>query len=48
MTGEWWDSEIDDRTEFSFWCLFSAPLLVATDVRELSNKQVLLNKVFIY
>jgi alpha-galactosidase len=44
MTGEWWMSETDWQTEFSFWCLFAAPLIVATDVREMSNKQVLLNK----
>ena len=28
--GFFWNSEIDDETEFSFWCLFAAPLLVAT------------------
>jgi hypothetical protein len=32
MTGEWWLEEIDSQTEFSFWCLFAAPLFVATDV----------------
>jgi len=44
MTGEWWLESIDGVAEFSFWCLFSAPLFVATDVRVLYNKQVLLNK----
>jgi len=48
MTGstmiEFWLQETDWRTEFSFWALFAAPLIVATDVRELRNKQVLLNK----
>lgn len=29
---------IDSRTEFSFWCLFAAPLLVATDIRDLALK----------
>jgi len=28
---------IDSRTEFSFWCLWSAPLLVATDIRNLTD-----------
>jgi len=44
MPGEWWLEEIDSQTEFSFWCLFSAPLFVATDIRVLSDKQVILNK----
>jgi len=44
MTGEWWMEEIDSQTEFSFWCLFSAPLFVSTDIRVLSNKQEILNK----
>jgi len=44
MTGEWWMEEIDSQTEFSFWCLFAAPLFVATDVRILNNKQEILNK----
>lgn len=39
-----WLSETDWQTEFSFWCLFSAPLVVASDIRDMSNKQVLLNK----
>jgi len=44
MPGYFWESEYDQVTEFSFWCLFAAPLIVATDVRELSDKQVILNK----
>jgi len=43
MPGYFWDTEFDMVTEFSFWCLFAAPLIVATDVRDLSDKQVLLN-----
>jgi len=43
MTGEWWLSDTDSQTEFSFWCLFAAPLFVATDIRELSNKKEILN-----
>jgi len=43
MPGEWWLEEIDSQTEFSFWCLFSAPLFVATDIRVLDNKQEILN-----
>jgi len=48
MTGstmiDFWLMETDWRTEFSFWSLFAAPLIVATDIREMRNKQVLLNK----
>jgi len=45
MTGIWIGgmTPTDWRTEFSFWSLFAAPLVVASDVRDLSNKQVLLN-----
>lgn len=28
---------VDSRTEFTFWVLWSAPLLVATDLRKLSS-----------
>jgi hypothetical protein len=28
-------SFIDSRTEFTFWCLWSSPLLIATDVRSM-------------
>lgn len=28
-------SAIDSRTEYTFWSLWSAPLLVATDVRNM-------------
>jgi len=44
MPGYFWEFSYDQKTEFSFWCLFAAPLIVATDVRDLSDKQVLLNK----
>jgi len=44
MTGEWWLDEIDSQTEFSFWCLFAAPLFVSTDVRYLDDKREILNK----
>jgi alpha-galactosidase len=34
------------RSEFSFWCLWSAPLFVATDIRKLSGvkKEILTNE----
>jgi len=32
-------SFIDSRTEFSFWALWSAPLLVSTDIRNLTDKK---------
>ena len=41
--GYLWNGHEEDKTAFSFWCLFSAPLMVATDVRDMSNKQILLN-----
>jgi alpha-galactosidase len=44
MPGYFWESDYDQVTEFSFWSLFAAPLIVATDIRTLSDKQVLLNK----
>jgi alpha-galactosidase len=45
MIGEWTyiAKDVDYQTEFSFWCLFSAPLIIATDIRNLSNKQQILN-----
>jgi len=43
MPGYFWETEYDQVTEFSFWCLFAAPLLVATDVRVLEDKQEILN-----
>lgn len=45
MIGEWTyvKKDIDYQTEFSFWCLFSAPLVISTDIRDLSNKQQILN-----
>jgi alpha-galactosidase len=30
---------VDSRTEYSFWSLWSAPLLVATDLRNLSAEK---------
>jgi len=44
MPGYFWFTEAEMMTEFSFWCLAAAPLIVATDVRVLYNKQVILNK----
>lgn len=35
--GYWWNGENLDRIEFSFWCLWGAPLMVATDVRKPSK-----------
>lgn len=37
---------VESRTEFSFWSLWSAPLMVATDVRHLNKdkREILLNK----
>jgi len=43
MPGYFWMSERDDITEFSFWALWAAPLIVATDVRYLGNKRHILN-----
>eukprot|EP01094_Clydonella_sp_ATCC50884_P002197 TRINITY_DN11687_c0_g1_i1.p1 TRINITY_DN11687_c0_g1~~TRINITY_DN11687_c0_g1_i1.p1 ORF type:complete len:425 (-),score=48.40 TRINITY_DN11687_c0_g1_i1:107-1381(-) len=47
--GEWTEgfgkfSQMDYQTQFSFWCLWNAPLYVATDVRDLSDKQQIMNK----
>ncbi len=44
MPGYWWLSENEQISEFSFWCLWSAPLIVATDVRYLDDKKHILNK----
>lgn len=35
--------EDDRKTEFAMWALWAAPLIVATDLRDLSNKQEILN-----
>lgn len=45
MIGEWTyiKKDVDYQTEFSFWCLFSAPLVISTDIRDLTNKQQILN-----
>jgi len=44
MPGYPWLSQADQVTEFSFFSLFAAPLIVATDVRVLDNKKVILNE----
>jgi len=44
MPGYFWMGYEDQKTEFSFWSLVSSPLLVATDIRHLGDKQVVLNK----
>jgi hypothetical protein len=36
-------SDRDWQTEFSFWSLFAAPLIVASDIRNMKNKQVLVS-----
>ena len=40
-------TDTEYRTEFSIWCLLAAPLLVATDVRNLTDimKEVI-NKIY--
>eukprot|EP01116_Phalansterium_solitarium_P007435 TRINITY_DN20099_c0_g1_i2.p1 TRINITY_DN20099_c0_g1~~TRINITY_DN20099_c0_g1_i2.p1 ORF type:complete len:413 (+),score=87.48 TRINITY_DN20099_c0_g1_i2:90-1328(+) len=43
LPGYFWMGDIDRQTEFSFWCLFAAPLLVATDVRKLGPREVIMN-----
>jgi len=44
MTGAITMSHIDSITEFSFWSLFAAPLIVCTDIRDMSTKKdILLN-----
>jgi alpha-galactosidase len=48
MTGALTMSDIQSRTEFSFWALFASPLIVTTDVRDMSNKaHILLNQEII-
>ena len=39
-------TDTEYRTEFTLWCIMSAPLLVNTDVRNMTDimKKVLLNK----
>jgi hypothetical protein len=38
-------THLQSQTEFSFWALFNSPLIVATDVRDMSNKaDILLNR----
>eukprot|EP01090_Pellita_catalonica_P015504 TRINITY_DN421_c0_g1_i1.p1 TRINITY_DN421_c0_g1~~TRINITY_DN421_c0_g1_i1.p1 ORF type:complete len:410 (+),score=50.57 TRINITY_DN421_c0_g1_i1:77-1306(+) len=36
-------TETDWRTSFNIWCICAAPLIVATDIRNLGDKQILLN-----
>eukprot|EP00027_Filamoeba_sp_ATCC50430_P015257 CAMPEP_0168565142 /NCGR_PEP_ID=MMETSP0413-20121227/13656_1 /TAXON_ID=136452 /ORGANISM="Filamoeba nolandi, Strain NC-AS-23-1" /LENGTH=400 /DNA_ID=CAMNT_0008596931 /DNA_START=26 /DNA_END=1228 /DNA_ORIENTATION=+ len=44
MTGEATMTHLDSVTEFSFWSLWAAPLIVATDIRVMLNKDdILLN-----
>jgi alpha-galactosidase len=42
-------TDVEYRTEFSIWCLLAAPLLVVTDVRNMTDimKEILLNKEII-
>lgn len=37
---------VESRSEFTFWALWSAPLIVSTDIRSLSaeKKEILMNK----
>ena len=44
MPGYAWISKAQESTEFSFWSLTASPLIVATDVRYLGDKRVILNK----
>jgi len=44
MPGYIWLGYEDIKTEFSFWSLVASPLIVATDIRYLGDKQVILNK----
>jgi len=45
MTGIATMSQVESETEFSFWALFAGPMIVATDVRNMSDwkRSVLLN-----
>ena len=42
-------SELESETEFSFWAIFGGPMIVATDVRNMSawKRSVLLNEEII-
>lgn len=42
--GFWSFTAEEQKTAFSFWCLWSAPLVIATDIRYLEDKQQILNK----
>jgi alpha-galactosidase len=44
MTGMFTMSDMQSQVEFSFWALFNSPLIVATDVRDMTRRQQLLNK----
>jgi alpha-galactosidase len=38
-------THLQSQTEFSFWALFKSPLIVTTDIRDMSNKaDILLNR----
>lgn len=37
---------IDSRTEFTFWSLWSSPLLIATDIRNLGETRARLAAIF--
>jgi len=44
MTGALTVTYVESKTEFSFWSLWAAPLIVTTDIRDMSNKaEILLN-----
>ena len=49
MTGIVSMSNLESETEFALWALFGGPLIVATDIRNMSNwkKSVLLNSEII-
>jgi alpha-galactosidase len=45
MTGAITMTHLQSQTEFSFWALINSPLIVTTDIRDMSNKgDILLNR----
>jgi len=42
MTGALTMTYLQSRTEFSFWSLMNSPLIVTTDIRDMSNKGTIL------
>jgi alpha-galactosidase len=45
QTGAITMTHLQSQTEFSFWALFNSPLIVTTDIRDMSNKaDILLNR----